>query len=82
MRSRNEEAREKNLIEMKDLLGAYKYIFNTPEGQKVLSDLEKKCYYNQCTMELGLDINSMVFREGRRSIYLYLKQMMEREIRS
>lgn len=71
---------EKKKTEMKDITGAYRFVFNTKEGKKVLEDICGKSYYNTSMMNQDMPTNDIFFREGRRSMFLYIKSMIEREI--
>ena len=65
-----------NLV--KKLKENYQYIFNTDEGKKVLSDLEKRCHYHSTTNVKG-DSHESAYMEGQRSVLLFIKQMLQKE---
>tara|TARA_B100000795_G_C22533709_1_gene336124 strand:+ start:112 stop:360 length:249 start_codon:yes stop_codon:yes gene_type:complete len=56
----------------------YKYIFETDEGKKVMSDLEKRCHYHTTTNIKG-DSHESAYMEGQRSILLFIKAMLQNE---
>ena len=56
----------------------YKTIFNTEEGKKVLSDLEKRCHYHSTTNVKG-DSHESAYMEGQRSVLLFIKSMLQNE---
>jgi hypothetical protein len=62
----------------KDLKINYKTVFNSDEGKKVLSDLEKRCHYHTTTNVKG-DSHESAYLEGQRSILLFIKAMLQNE---
>lgn len=62
----------------KDLKINYKIVFNSDEGKKVLSDLEKRCHYHTTTNVKG-DSHESAYLEGQRSILLFVKAMLQNE---
>ena len=54
----------------------YKTIFNTEEGKKVLTDLEKGCHYHSTTNVKG-DSHESAYMEGQRSVILFIKSMLQ-----
>ena len=62
----------------KDLKINYKTVFNSDEGKKVLSDLEKRCHYHTTTNVKG-DSHESAYLEGQRSILLFVKAMLQNE---
>ena len=54
----------------------YKTIFNTDEGKRVLSDLEKRCHFHSTTNVKG-DSHESAYMEGQRSVLLFIKQMLQ-----
>jgi hypothetical protein len=59
----------------KKLLGAYSYVFDTPEGETVLKDLMEVCGWEAFTDTS--DPVSMAYKNGKRDTYLYLITMMK-----
>ena len=60
---------------MEGLKKNYKFIFNTEEGKRVLSDLEKRCHYHATTNVKG-DSHESAYMEGQRSVLLFIKNML------
>ena len=60
---------------LKQLKTDYKTVFNTDEGQRVLSDLEKRCHFLTTTNIKG-DSHESAYLEGQRSVFLFIKQML------
>ena len=61
---------------LKQLKTDYKTVFNTDEGQRVLSDLEKRCHFLTTTNIKG-DSHESAYMEGQRSVLLFIKQMLQ-----
>ena len=57
---------------LKQLKTDYKTVFNTDEGQRVLSDLEKRCHFLTTTNIKG-DSHESAYMEGQRSVLLFIK---------
>ena len=53
----------------------YKIIFESDEGKKIMSDLEKRCHYNATTNVVG-DSHESAYRKGQRSVLLFIKNML------
>ena len=64
-------------IERNDLIKAYKQIFNTDSGKKVLDDLANKCFYNKLMFTGNSD--ELNLREGMRNVYLLILKMLKTE---
>ena len=61
----------------KKLLGAYKYVASSPEGQQIIQDLLDVSGFNDFS-----DTNdplAMAYKNGKRDMYLYVKTMVEQE---
>jgi hypothetical protein len=56
------------------LCEAYRKLFDTPDGKKVLSDLEDFGFYHDSTF--SGDVSHIAFNEGRRSVVLHIRNMM------
>lgn len=56
----------------------YQEFFSGDErGKFVLSDLSRLCRYNRPLYDAGgLDKDKMLFREGQRSVFLYIKNQL------
>ena len=63
---------------MEGLKKNYKSIFNTEEGKRVLSDLEKRCHYHATTNVKG-DSHESAYMEGQRSVLLFIKSMLQND---
>ena len=63
---------------IKKLRDNYQFIFESDEGKKVLSDLEKRCHFYSTTNIKG-DSHESAYMEGQRSILLFIKQMLQKE---
>jgi len=57
----------------------YKRVFLTDDGKKVLQDLEKRCFMNHTTY--NDNHGQMSFSEGRRSIYIHIKNLIEKDLK-
>jgi hypothetical protein len=63
---------ENQLNQLKEF---YKLVFESDEGKKVMSDLEKRCHYNATTNVRG-DSHESAYMEGQRSVLLFIKNML------
>jgi hypothetical protein len=61
--------------QLKQLREFYKLVFESDQGKQVMSDLEKRCHYNSTTNVIG-DSHESAYREGQRSILLFIKNML------
>ena len=67
-------------MNQKDRNNKYKKVFNTPDGEKVVEDLKKQFHFEATTYTDGLDTNTAIYREGRRSVVLWiLNQIKDKE---
>jgi len=57
----------------------YHRVFGTEDGKAVLKDLLKRCYVNYTTVDN--DPYKTYFNEGRRSIYAYINNLLNRELK-
>lgn len=74
-----EEANQQELItKVKERKQLYLNVFDTPDGQKVLEDLERHAFIHKTT--LNTDSLRMVFNEGQRSMVLHIKNFMKIDI--
>ena len=64
--------------DLKQLNIAYKQVFNSDNGKKVLEDLEKRCSYHNTTHVKG-DSHEGAFLEGTRSVILFIKNMLNKK---
>ena len=60
---------------LQELQTDYKTIFNSDEGKRVMSDLEKRCHFMTTTNIKG-DSHESAYMEGQRSVLLFIKQML------
>lgn len=67
----NEDRNKQRLV----LHKAYKIIFDSAEGQRVLADLEQRGFYNHNLFDT--DPGRMAFNEGRRSLVLHIHHMAD-----
>lgn len=58
----------------------YKSVFQGRSGEDVLKDLEAQCFVNQPSWHPGKPEQSVMFNEGRRSVYLYIKATIEADL--
>ena len=65
--------------DLKQLNIAYKQVFNSDNGKKVLEDLEKRCSYHTTTHIKG-DSDESAFLEGTRSVVLFIKNMLTKKL--
>lgn len=64
--------------EQKDLKDAYRIVFKSPAGQKVLADIMDKCYFGKKMYDDNPNI--IYFREGRRDLFLYIQMFLLDEV--
>ncbi len=69
---------KKTLKALKQIVIAYKQVFNSDNGKKVLEDLERRCSYHTTTHIKG-DSHESAFLEGTRSVILFIKNMLNRK---
>ena len=74
MSQRDEEAIKKS----QQLRADYRATFSTAPGIRVLKDLSRRCFVKTTTFK-DFDTNAMINREGKRSVFLHIKTMMERK---
>tara|TARA_R100001244_G_scaffold39315_3_gene35419 strand:+ start:646 stop:864 length:219 start_codon:yes stop_codon:yes gene_type:complete len=65
--------------DLKQLNIAYKQVFNSDNGKKVLEDLEKRCSYHTTTHIKG-DSHESAYLEGARSVVLFIKNMLTKKL--
>ena len=58
-----------------ELRAAYKLILNSKDGERVLADLEARYHINGSTF--SVDPCETAFREGQRTVVLFLKSMLK-----
>ena len=67
-----------NKDDLKQLIIAYKQVFESDDGKKVLEDLEKRCGFHTTTHIKG-DSHESAFLEGTRSVILFIKNMLNKK---
>ena len=67
-----------NSKDLEQLIIAYKQVFESDNGKKVLEDLEKRCSYHTTTHIKG-DSHESAFLEGTRSVVLFIKNMLNKK---
>ena len=67
-----------NSKDLEQLNIAYKQVFESDNGKKVLEDLEKRCSYHSTTHIKG-DSHESAFLEGTRSVVLFIKNMLNKK---
>lgn len=77
-RENRKQAREieKQIVENQQL---YQRVFDTDDGKRVLADLRKRCYMNATTY--NDNHGRMSFSEGRRSIYIHIENLLEKDLK-
>ena len=63
--------------EVKQLEMDYTIQFGSPAGERILDDLKRVGGYNKSLYEIGDDVNSLAYLEGRRSIVLHILDMIK-----
>jgi hypothetical protein len=65
-------------LSAEDLSRVYMDVFNTDNGKLVLADLANRCHANISTVaeNQSVDPFQVVYKEGRRSVYLHLLTML------
>ena len=63
------------------ITSAYKHLFETENGKVVLSDLESFCGYNRSSVcEQHPDTNQTMYAEGKRRVYLRIRNILDRKL--
>lgn len=75
----NKKQKEEILQQIAATTQRYKTVFSTEDGKWVLEDLAKRCYEHITTF--NSDAKMMAFNEGRRSVYKYIKSMIDKDLR-
>jgi len=63
--------------EINDNIKIFQRVFKSPDGEKVLEDLEKRC--NIHTSSFSQDPYETAFREGQRSVVLFIKSTLKKQ---
>lgn len=67
-----------NEKDIKQLVIDYKTTFGSESGNKVLEDLKKRCSFETTTFVKG-DSHDTAFREGQRSVVLFINNMLNKK---
>lgn len=62
---------------IKDNAECYKRVFSTPDGQAVLEDLRRRAFVDRTTYDP--DIKKMGINEGRRSLFVYITNLVTKD---
>jgi hypothetical protein len=63
--------------ELNDNIKIFQRVFKSPDGEKVLEDLEKRC--NVFTTSFSNDSHETAFRKGQRSVVLFIKSTLKKQ---
>ena len=63
---------------LQELQTDYKTVFNSDEGIRVMSDLEKRCHFMTTTNIKG-DSHESAYMGGQRSVLLFIKSMLQKK---
>lgn len=74
----NKEQLKKLEAQLAESSQKYKRVFQGEDGEWVLKDLEKRCFLNHTTY--NDNHGQMSFNEGRRSIYVHIKNLLEKDL--
>jgi hypothetical protein len=70
-----QERRQKEIEQLRDM---YTQTFTSENGEKVLNDLANRCHAMSTTFVSG-DANASAFEEGKRAVFLHIKNMINKE---
>jgi len=76
--SQREEREVESTKRAQQLRADYRATFSTASGVRVLEDLSRRCFVRTSTFK-DFDVNAMLDREGKRSVFLYIQTMMEKK---
>lgn len=63
--------------DLKQLKAAYKFVFDTDDGRRVLADLRRRCHAHTSTF--STNANETFFNEGQRQVVLFIEDMLAEE---
>jgi hypothetical protein len=63
--------------EINNNIKIYQRVFKSDDGEKLLEDLEKRC--NVHATSFSLDSHETAFREGQRSVVLFIKSTLKKQ---
>jgi len=58
--------------ELEQLALDYKVQLNSPAGERIIDSLKSFCGYDVSFFEVGDDVNTLAYLEGRRSVILFI----------
>tara|TARA_R100000773_G_scaffold31020_1_gene26507 strand:- start:146 stop:397 length:252 start_codon:yes stop_codon:yes gene_type:complete len=70
-----QERRQQEIEQLRDM---YTQTFTSENGKKVLNDLANRCHAMSTTFISG-DANASAFEEGKRAVFLHIKNMINKE---
>ena len=70
-----QERRQQEIEQLRDM---YTQTFTSENGKKVLNDLANRCHAMSTTFVSG-DANASAFEEGKRAVFLHIKNMINKE---
>tara|TARA_R100001079_G_scaffold108803_2_gene80066 strand:- start:167 stop:418 length:252 start_codon:yes stop_codon:yes gene_type:complete len=70
-----QERRQQEIEQLRDM---YTQTFTSENGEKVLNDLANRCHAMSTTFISG-DANASAFEEGKRAVFLHIKNMINKE---
>jgi hypothetical protein len=76
----DEQIKAENEKKQRELVSAYKRLFMTDDGKKILADLEKFCgFHNTSVNERDPNSHQTFFAEGKRRVYLRINGFLRRK---
>ena len=70
-----QQRRQQEIEQLRDM---YTQTFTSENGKKVLNDLANRCHAMSTTFVSG-DANASAFEEGKRAVFLHIKNMINKE---
>ena len=70
-----QQRRQQEIEQLRDM---YTQTFTSENGKKVLNDLANRCHAMSTTFISG-DANASAFEEGKRAVFLHIKNMINKE---
>ena len=63
----------------------YKYVFTSPEGQRVLEDLKRAMSFNSALIPMGvdnhIDVYEVMRNEGKRAVIIYIERKLNIDLK-
>ena len=63
---------------LKQLIGDYKIVFGSEQGERVLEDLKRRCHFYVSTNVKG-DSHESAFYEGQRAAVLWIENVLKQK---